>query len=82
MSQSSKSVRPQVLRRSKVLAEGSSFCSYPNRLCMQMRIEGYDYCARHILEDKNCPFKQCQYVSDKTSKRCMNAVLRTDKRDG
>ena len=49
---------------------------------MQNRLEGYDYCAKHILEDKKAPYKQCHYTSNKTGKRCTNAAPKTDKRDG
>jgi len=49
---------------------------------MQNRLEGYSYCARHILEDKNAPYKQCSYVSTKSGKRCPNAAHKMDKREG
>ena len=59
-----------------------SFCAYSHRVCMQNRLEGYDYCLKHILEDKNAPFKQCTYKSVKTGKVCMNAAMKSDKKDG
>ena len=43
---------------------------------------GYDYCIKHILEDSNAPFKQCNYVSNKTGRRCSNAAARTERKDG
>lgn len=67
--------------RSKVPVEGL-FCMYSHRVCMQNRLEGYEYCLKHILEDKNAPFKQCTYQSGKSGKRCTNASPKSDKKDG
>ncbi|XP_014677149.1 PREDICTED: KAT8 regulatory NSL complex subunit 2-like [Priapulus caudatus] len=58
------------------------FCNYSHRICMQTRIEGSEYCIRHILEDKNAPYKQCSYVSSKHGRRCHGATPKSDKRDG
>lgn len=55
---------------------------YNHRVCMQNRLEGYEYCLKHILEDKNSPFKQCTYTSSKTNRRCTNASPKADKKDG
>lgn len=49
---------------------------------MQNRLEGYEYCLKHILEDKNAPFKQCSYTSSKSGKRCTNACPKSEKKDG
>ncbi|KAK2186076.1 hypothetical protein NP493_204g09021 [Ridgeia piscesae] len=76
-----KSSKPQLLQRPRLPVEGV-FCCYSHRTCMQNRLEGYSYCARHILEDKNAPYKQCSYVSTKSGKRCPNAAHKMDKREG
>lgn len=55
---------------------------YSHRVCMQNRLEGYEYCLRHILEDKNAPFKQCSYTSGKSGKKCTNAAPKSDRKDG
>ncbi len=73
--------KPQLAQCPRLPLEGL-FCCYSHRTCMQNRLEGYSYCARHILEDKNAPFKQCSYVSPKSSKRCPNAAHKMDKREG
>lgn len=65
-----------------VLPPASQFCNYAPRVCMKTRVAGYDFCIRHILEDKNSPYKQCTYVSGKTNHRCTAAVPRIEKRDG
>ena len=58
-----------------------SFCSYRHRTCMRNKLEGFDYCIRHILEDRNAPYKQCSYVSSRTGHKCSEAALRTEKRE-
>ena len=58
-----------------------SYCSYPHRTCMRSKLEGFDYCIRHILEDRNAPYRQCSYVSSRTGHKCSEAALRTEKRE-
>ncbi|MGH0165856.1 UNVERIFIED_CONTAM: hypothetical protein FKN15_061540 [Acipenser sinensis] len=57
-------------------------CSFTPRLCSHPRLEGLEYCIKHILEDKNAPYKQCSYVSSKNGRRCPNAGPKPDKKDG
>jgi len=58
-----------------------SYCSYPHRTCMRNKLEGFDYCIRHILQDRNAPYRQCSYVSSRTGHKCSEAALRTEKRE-
>ncbi|KAH9490174.1 KAT8 regulatory NSL complex subunit 2 [Bulinus truncatus] len=69
--------------KAKIPASSSdgSFCKYSHRVCMQNCIEGYDYCLRHILEDKAAPFKQCTYMT-KAGKRCPMAAPKQERKDG
>ncbi|CAI9735376.1 Hypothetical predicted protein [Octopus vulgaris] len=67
-------------RQTKGPVEGL-FCNYSHRVCMQNRLDGSLYCLKHILEDKNTPFKQCSYVATKTGKRCPNAAPKVDRKD-
>lgn len=60
---------------------GQHLCAYIHRICLQTRLEGFDYCIRHILEDRSAPFRQCSYVHPQSGKRCPNAARRTDRRD-
>lgn len=76
----SKITQPQI-RKTKQPVEGV-FCNYSHRTCMHNRLEGFEYCIKHILEDKNGPYKQCGFISLKNGKRCINAAPKTDKRDG
>ncbi|OWF35336.1 KAT8 regulatory NSL complex subunit 2-like isoform X2 [Mizuhopecten yessoensis] len=68
-------------RRLRQPVEGV-FCNYSHRTCMHNRLDAYDYCIRHILEDKNAPFKQCAFISSKNGKRCLNAAPKADRKDG
>lgn len=38
--------------------------------CSLPRIEGYDYCLKHILQDPDAPYKQCSYLYPSNNKRC------------
>jgi len=58
-----------------------SYCSYSHRTCMRNKLEGFDYCLRHILEDRNAPYRQCSYVSSRTGHKCSEAALKTEKRE-
>ncbi|XP_068123803.1 KAT8 regulatory NSL complex subunit 2 isoform X2 [Hyperolius riggenbachi] len=57
-------------------------CAYTHRPCSQPRIDGYEFCIKHILEDRNAPYKQCSYVSTKNGRRCTTAAPKPDKKDG
>ncbi|XP_054627455.1 KAT8 regulatory NSL complex subunit 2 [Dunckerocampus dactyliophorus] len=57
-------------------------CAFTQRPCTQPRLEGLDFCIKHILEDKNAPYKQCSYVSTKNGKRCPNAAPKVERKDG
>ncbi|XP_071825207.1 KAT8 regulatory NSL complex subunit 2-like isoform X2 [Apostichopus japonicus] len=73
-----------VLRKSqhgKSQLDGS-FCRYAHRICMQDRLDGFDFCIDHILQDKNAPFKPCNFVSAKSGAKCTKAAPRGDKKDG
>ncbi len=74
--------RPTSGRSRQQLRSEESFCAYTHRCCMQPRVDGFEFCLSHILEDKNSPYKQCNYVSNKTGKRCTNAAPKSDRREG
>ncbi|NXD30996.1 KANL2 protein, partial [Spelaeornis formosus] len=57
-------------------------CAFTPRPCSQPRLDGQEFCIKHILEDRNAPFKQCSYVSAKNGKRCPNAAPKPEKKDG
>ena len=39
----------------------NNYCAYSRHLCHRERVSGFDFCAVHILEDKNAPYKQCSF---------------------
>ncbi|KAJ3585879.1 hypothetical protein NHX12_012287 [Muraenolepis orangiensis] len=57
-------------------------CSFTQRPCSQLRLDGLELCIKHILEDKTAPYKQCSYVSTKNGKRCPSAAPKVEKKDG
>ena len=65
-------------------AEGL-FCNYAHRVCMQNRVDGHEFCIKHVLEDKKShAFRQCNYMSQNGEKRCPNAApvpTKVDKRN-
>ncbi|XP_048729657.2 KAT8 regulatory NSL complex subunit 2-like [Ostrea edulis] len=67
------------IRKPRSPPEGQ-FCLYSHRTCTHNKLPGYDFCTRHILEDKNAPYKQCEYSSSKNGKRCINAATKSDKK--
>ncbi|XP_064476064.1 KAT8 regulatory NSL complex subunit 2-like [Ornithodoros turicata] len=69
--------RPVVLRP----APERKVCNYMHRVCLQSRVEGYEYCIRHVLEDKTAPFRQCAFTHAQSGRRCSNAAPKTDKRE-
>lgn len=56
-------------------------CIYSSYDCTQLALDGYRYCARHILQDKNAPFKQCTFVYGSNGKRCYLPAPWTDKKE-
>ncbi|OQR68822.1 KAT8 regulatory NSL complex subunit 2-like [Tropilaelaps mercedesae] len=57
------------------------FCAYMHRVCQQPRIAGRKYCLRHVLEDRDSPYRQCQYVQPNTQRRCRYPAAKTERRE-
>lgn len=55
-------------------------CTYKPIECTHLTLERYDYCLRHILSDKNAPYKQCAFIYATNGKRCHLPAPR-DKKD-
>lgn len=53
------------------------YCANPTYECSLMRIEGYDYCIRHILRDPRSNYRQCSHVYS-NGRKCINAVPKYD----
>ncbi|XP_067207336.1 KAT8 regulatory NSL complex subunit 2 isoform X2 [Linepithema humile] len=56
-------------------------CRYSSYECTQPCLEGYTYCAKHILEDLNAPYKQCAFIYNSNAKKCRNPAPKLDRRD-
>ncbi|XP_076680803.1 KAT8 regulatory NSL complex subunit dim gamma-tubulin 1 isoform X3 [Andrena cerasifolii] len=56
-------------------------CLYASYECTQPCLEGYNYCGKHILEDKNAPFKQCGFIYNTNGRKCQQAAPKLDRRD-
>lgn len=56
-------------------------CSFPSYNCSMTRLEGFEYCSRHILEDKGAPFRQCNYIFTSTGKRCLRPAPTNDRKE-
>ncbi|KAL1497499.1 hypothetical protein ABEB36_008450 [Hypothenemus hampei] len=60
---------------------GKRQCSYEPYQCSQFSLDGYKYCIKHILRDKQAPFKQCNFIYQNNGKRCHLAAPKTDKKE-
>lgn len=56
-------------------------CLYASYECTQSCLEGYSYCAKHILEDSNAPYKQCAFIYNTNGRKCQNPAPKLDRRD-
>lgn len=56
-------------------------CNYLAHECSGQCVEGYDYCIRHILEDKTAPYRLCGYVYSGNGRRCVMPTPKGDKRE-
>ena len=60
--------------------DGKLLCSYSEKLCKQRRLNGYAFCIRHVLEDRQAPFKQCQFVAKYNGHQCTNPIPLSENR--
>ncbi|CAG9820175.1 unnamed protein product [Phaedon cochleariae] len=56
-------------------------CTYQTYECTQLCLDGYKFCSKHILQDKQAPFKQCSFIYSSNGKRCHIPAQRVDKRE-
>ena len=50
-------------------------------LCHGQRLKGYEFCIKHILEDKAAPYRPCAYTVDTghSSHQCPRAAPRSSR---
>lgn len=53
------------------------YCSNPTYSCSLMRLDGYEFCIRHILRDPRANYRQCTHVFP-NGRKCANAVPKLD----
>ncbi|KAH8294619.1 hypothetical protein KR018_000431 [Drosophila ironensis] len=53
------------------------YCANPTYECNGVRIEGHDFCLRHILRDQRANYRQCTHVYA-NGRKCVNAVPKFD----
>lgn len=56
----------------------SKACSNTAYECALPRLEHYNYCKRHILQDTRAPFKQCAFFFSSNGKRCLEPAPKHD----
>lgn len=56
----------------------SKACSNQSYECTLPRLEQYNYCKRHILQDSRAPYKQCAFFFASNGKRCLEPAPKYD----
>lgn len=46
--------------------------------CSLPRVDGHEFCLKHILLDPKAPYKQCSFTYPRTSKRCRQPAPKRD----
>ncbi|KAL1232443.1 INO80 complex subunit [Trichinella spiralis] len=57
----------------------NGFCTFrDSKPCHQRRLNGYQFCIRHILNDKDAPYRSCSFVRVQNGKQipCRNSILK------
>ena len=58
--------------------EKAKTCNNPTYECSMTRVDGSEYCIRHVLRDGSGNFRQCAYVYSGNNRKCLNAVPKHD----
>nr|XP_029735167.1 KAT8 regulatory NSL complex subunit 2-like isoform X1 [Aedes albopictus] len=56
----------------------SKACSNQSYECTLPRLEQYNFCKRHILQDSRAPYKQCAFFFASNGKRCLEPAPKYD----
>lgn len=48
----------------------AQYCQYAKEPCYLYVLHGFKFCMLHILEDCSAPYKQCDFVEERTQARC------------
>ncbi|CAG9761934.1 unnamed protein product [Ceutorhynchus assimilis] len=72
----------QVLRAQvKMELKDKRRCAYQPYECSHLNVEGSKYCLKHILQDKNAAFRQCNFFYQSSGKRCHRAAAKKEKKE-
>ncbi|XP_055620913.1 KAT8 regulatory NSL complex subunit 2 [Toxorhynchites rutilus septentrionalis] len=64
-------IHMEIEKKSKACSNAPYECSLP-------RLEQYNYCKRHILQDSRAPYKQCAFFFASNGKRCLEPAPKQD----
>ncbi|XP_066142910.1 KAT8 regulatory NSL complex subunit 2-like isoform X1 [Euwallacea fornicatus] len=56
-------------------------CAYESYECSLLSLDNSKYCIKHVLKDKNAPYKQCNFTYQYNGKRCNLPAPKGDKKD-
>lgn len=73
---------PTVIPHNSANLESQLLCNYSQYLCKREKVSNHDFCSRHILEDKNSAYKQCNYEYKVTKRRCSRPAPKNERKDG
>jgi len=67
--------------RASCLPPDGLLCNYTPHLCHGQRLQGYEFCIKHILEDKTAPYRPCAYTAESQSgvRACPRAAPRSSR---
>jgi len=67
--------------RATCLPPDGLLCNYTPHLCHGQRLQGYEFCIKHILEDKTAPYRPCAYTAESQAgtRSCPRAAPRSSR---
>ncbi|CAH0380965.1 unnamed protein product [Bemisia tabaci] len=61
------------------MASSDGKCSMEDYSCSEPPLKDFNFCKKHILQDKAAPFQPCSYIYPISNKRCTQPAQRCDK---
>lgn len=65
-------------KKRQAQVDASVQCLFSRKVCKRKRLKGFDFCHKHIFEDKNSPFQQCSFIIKSTEERCINPAPKAE----
>lgn len=69
---------PKEVKKKQTQIDPSIQCLFSRKVCKRKRLRGFDFCHKHIFEDKNSPFQQCSFIIKSTEERCVNPAPKAE----